>query len=289
MKRMIPKEFIEQVKSKADILEIVSEYVDLIKHGQGYKGFCPFHKEKTPSFTVAPAKGIYKCFGCGRGGNVFSFIQNVESKSFPATINYLAQRYGLTENEQIGSIYVLELEQGKYYVGFSTNIKKRLLNHFNGNGAAWTKKYKPLSLIKTFENFPIELENEITERYMKKFGYKNVRGGNYCFLEMKYTETPENYRKKKYNGVYILKLEKQKYYVGYDSNMERSIDKHFDGNGCKWTQKFKPVEVLKTFKTLNSDTHKQMTLAVMSEFGWENVRGYRWTDIQIQKPKELIK
>ena len=70
----VPEETIERIRNTADIYDVVAQYVDLKKRGRNFFGLCPFHSEKTPSFSVAPDKQIYHCFGCGAGGNVFSFI-----------------------------------------------------------------------------------------------------------------------------------------------------------------------------------------------------------------------
>ena len=82
----ISQEVIEQVRQTADILEIISGVVNLKKRGQNYFGLCPFHKEKTPSFSVAPAKEIYHCFGCNAGGNVFHFLMEYEKMTFVEAI-----------------------------------------------------------------------------------------------------------------------------------------------------------------------------------------------------------
>lgn len=69
----IPEEVIDQVRNQADIVDIIGNYVQLKKQGRNYSGLCPFHGEKTPSFSVSPEKQMFHCFGCGKGGNVFSF------------------------------------------------------------------------------------------------------------------------------------------------------------------------------------------------------------------------
>jgi DNA primase len=73
---------LEEIKSRIDIVEFVSDYVTLRKSGQNYKGLCPFHSEKTPSFMVSPSKQIFHCFGCGVGGDVVSFLMKHENLSF---------------------------------------------------------------------------------------------------------------------------------------------------------------------------------------------------------------
>lgn len=91
----IPEEKISEIKNAADIVDIVSESVLLKKAGKNYIGLCPFHSEKTPSFTVSPDKQIFHCFGCGTGGNVFSFLMKQEGLSFPEAARHLAKRYGV--------------------------------------------------------------------------------------------------------------------------------------------------------------------------------------------------
>jgi DNA primase len=91
----IPEDKISEIKNAADIVDIVSESVLLKKTGKNFSGLCPFHTEKTPSFTVSPDKQIFYCFGCGTGGNVFSFLMKQEGLSFPETARRLAKRYGI--------------------------------------------------------------------------------------------------------------------------------------------------------------------------------------------------
>jgi DNA primase len=91
----IPEDKISEIKNAADIVDIVSEAVLLKKAGKNHIGLCPFHSEKTPSFTVSPDKQIFYCFGCGTGGNVFSFLMKQEGLSFPEAARVLGKRYGI--------------------------------------------------------------------------------------------------------------------------------------------------------------------------------------------------
>ncbi|MDA0684497.1 MAG: DNA primase [Bacteroidetes bacterium] len=86
---------IEEVRSSADIVDVVGDYVRLKKRGSNFVGLCPFHTEKTPSFNVNPGLGIFKCFGCGEGGDVFSFVSRVEGLTFPESVRLLAERVGI--------------------------------------------------------------------------------------------------------------------------------------------------------------------------------------------------
>lgn len=91
----IPQDIVDRVRDTADIVDVVSQYVDLKHRGANYFGLCPFHGEKTPSFSVAPAKQIYHCFGCSTGGNVFSFLMEYQKVSFPEAVKTLADRYNI--------------------------------------------------------------------------------------------------------------------------------------------------------------------------------------------------
>lgn len=96
---MIPQETIQQILGKIDIIEIIGESVKLKKRGANYLGLCPFHNEKTPSFTVSPAKEIYKCFGCGRSGNSISFLMEHEKYSYVEALRWLAAKYNVPIEE----------------------------------------------------------------------------------------------------------------------------------------------------------------------------------------------
>jgi DNA primase len=87
---------LQEIKDRIDIVDLISEYVHLKKAGQNWKGLCPFHSEKTPSFTVSPSKQIFHCFGCGTGGDIFTFLIRYENLSFPEALKMLAKRAGVT-------------------------------------------------------------------------------------------------------------------------------------------------------------------------------------------------
>ncbi len=96
---MIPREKIEEVRRRADILEVIGGYVHLTKRGQNYIGLCPFHSEKTPSFSVSTEKSMFYCFGCNTGGNAVSFLIKKEGLSFPEAVKSLARKYGIIIDE----------------------------------------------------------------------------------------------------------------------------------------------------------------------------------------------
>ena len=88
-------DIIEEVRMKNDIVDVISQYVKLTRRGSSYFGLCPFHNEKTPSFSVTPSKQMYYCFGCGAGGNVYNFIMEYENYSFGEALSHLADRAGV--------------------------------------------------------------------------------------------------------------------------------------------------------------------------------------------------
>lgn len=96
---MISRNTIEQIQSRIDIAEIVGSFVKLKKRGSNYLGLCPFHNEKSPSFTVSPAKEIYKCFGCGKSGNSIGFLMDLEKYTYVEALRWLANKYGVEIEE----------------------------------------------------------------------------------------------------------------------------------------------------------------------------------------------
>ena len=97
---MIPRDTIQSILDAARIEEVVGDFVQLKRRGVNLLGLCPFHNEKTPSFTVSPAKGIFKCFGCGKAGNAVNFVMEHEKYSYPEALRYLASKYGIEVEEQ---------------------------------------------------------------------------------------------------------------------------------------------------------------------------------------------
>lgn len=106
---MIDQQTIDRIITAADILDVVKDYVSLRKRGVNYIGLCPFHNEKTGSFTVSPAKGIYKCFGCGKGGNSVNFIMEIEQLGYVDALKFLAKKYNIEIVEK--EVTPEELEQ----------------------------------------------------------------------------------------------------------------------------------------------------------------------------------
>jgi len=124
-----PDENVSEVRERANILEVISDYVSLKKTGRNYKGLCPLHSEKTPSFMVNEEKQIFHCFGCGEGGDVFTFLMKVGHFSFPEAVESLAKRYGvrLTPRE---SSPAKKMEVAKREVLFQINLVA--MEYFHG-------------------------------------------------------------------------------------------------------------------------------------------------------------
>ena len=97
---MIDRDTIDRIYAAADVVEVISDYVTLKKKGVNYQACCPFHNEKTPSFVVSPSKGLYKCFGCGKGGNAVSFVMEHENTTYPEALKIVAKKYGIEVKEE---------------------------------------------------------------------------------------------------------------------------------------------------------------------------------------------
>ncbi|MFR9651045.1 MAG: DNA primase [Rikenellaceae bacterium] len=97
---MIDRETIDRIYAAANIVEVIGDYVTLKRKGVNYQACCPFHNEKTPSFVVSPSKGIYRCFGCGKGGSVVSFVMEHDGLSYPEALKVIAKKYGIEVHER---------------------------------------------------------------------------------------------------------------------------------------------------------------------------------------------
>lgn len=115
MSGLIPEDFIDDLRHRIDIVDIIREYVPLKKQGQNYTGLCPFHAEKTPSFVVSPQKQIYHCFGCGKGGHVFSFLMEKNGMSYPEAIALAAKRAGVAMPQTAEKLSSQDSLKKKYY------------------------------------------------------------------------------------------------------------------------------------------------------------------------------
>ncbi len=120
---------VDDIKARIDILDLIAEHVDLKRAGQNYKGLCPFHSEKTPSFMVSPSKQIFHCFGCNKGGDIFAFVMNYENMTFQEAVSYLAQKAGINIDVFKGDSRTKGLKESLFaiqrdaLVFFSNNLK----------------------------------------------------------------------------------------------------------------------------------------------------------------------
>jgi DNA primase len=141
---MIPKQTIDEIFEAAIIEDVVGEFVPLKKRGANFLGNCPFHNEKTPSFTVSPAKGIYKCFGCGKAGNSVNFIMEHEHYSYPEALRFLANKYNIEveEEEQTDEQKIAANERESLYIvsNYAANYFKKQL-HESDEGKAIALSY----------------------------------------------------------------------------------------------------------------------------------------------------
>ena len=172
-------ELIEEVRSRNDIVDVISGYVRLQKKGSTYFGLCPFHNEKTGSFSVSPAKQMYYCFGCGAGGNVFTFLMEYENFTFPEAMQALADRAGIDlpkqelsgeakrESDKRSRLLEINKEAGKYYY--------TLLRSERGAQALSYFRKRELSDA-TMQKFGLGYSDKYSDdlyRYLKSKGYED--------------------------------------------------------------------------------------------------------------------
>ena len=168
-------DIIEEVRMKNDIVDVVSQYVKLTRKGSSYFGLCPFHNEKTPSFSVTPGKQMYYCFGCGAGGNVFNFIMEYENYTFGEALKHLADRAGV-ELPQIE--YSKEVREKAQERAELLEINKQAAQYF----------YYQLRTEKGAQGYQYLTGRGLSEETMRKFGlgYSDKFGGGlYQFLKSK--------------------------------------------------------------------------------------------------------
>ena len=127
MNNNIKEDVVDKIKSEVDIVDFISEYVHLKKSGANYMGLCPFHSEKTPSFSVSPSKEIFHCFGCGEGGDIISFLMKKENLDFIEAIKFLGDKYGIEINES------QERDKSTEIKGISYEINREAARFFYKN------------------------------------------------------------------------------------------------------------------------------------------------------------
>lgn len=214
---MFTEATLENVRNQTDIVDLIGEYVTLKKAGQGYTGLCPFHGEKTPSFHVHPLKQCFHCFGCHKGGNVFTFICAIEGLSFPQAVEKLGNRAGVTL-EQTGPKY-------QKYVRPETAEDKRLYAALE-----WAAKYFHYLLTENKEGkFAADYlkKRGITEKSVKKFRIGVAPKGWHTLMELM-LKRKFTFEELVQAGLVVAKEQKGQ---GYDRFRERLIFPIVDKEG----------------------------------------------------------
>lgn len=167
-------EVIEEVRSRTDIVGYISSYINLKKQGANYVGLCPFHNEKTPSFSVSPSKQMYYCFGCGAGGSVFTFAMEYDNLTFPEAVNMLAKRCGMTLPDADQS------EEARK----QQSIRSRLLSINSEAGVYYYMLGRSEAGRPAYDYF---IKRGLTDETIRKFalGYSGKSGSLYRYLKNK--------------------------------------------------------------------------------------------------------
>lgn len=180
IKLVIKPETIQTIIETARIEEVVGEFVSLKKRGVNYIGLCPFHNEKTPSFTVSPAKGIYKCFGCGKAGNAVGFVMEHEHYTYPEALKYLARKYGIeVREEELSSEQKQQMDERESLFALNTFIsdyfQKTLFETEEGKSVGLSYFKERDFLESTIKKFQLGYAPDEWEHYSKhalQNGYK---------------------------------------------------------------------------------------------------------------------
>lgn len=130
-------EVIDEIKSRLDIVDVISEYLDLKKTGSNFKALCPFHHEKTPSFTVSPSKQFYYCFGCGDSGDVINFLKKIENISFNEALQILSEKAGIRSDLKSFEEKDSESELRMRLLGILKSAQD-ILRHLMSPGLQWS-------------------------------------------------------------------------------------------------------------------------------------------------------
>ena len=177
---MIKPETIQLIFETARIEEVIGDFVSLKKRGSNYLGLCPFHNEKTPSFSVSPSKGIYKCFGCGKAGNTINFVMEHEHYSYPEALKFVAKRYSIDiEEEEVTPEMRQELDERESMFTLNSFVAKymsdNLLNSEEGKAIALSylkeRDFREATIEKFELGYAIDKWHDYSEHALKN-GYK---------------------------------------------------------------------------------------------------------------------
>ncbi|HMU02499.1 MAG TPA: CHC2 zinc finger domain-containing protein, partial [Saprospiraceae bacterium] len=182
---MITQKTIQDVMNIARVEEVIGDFINLRRRGVNMIGNCPFHDEKTPSFTVSPSKNIYKCFGCGKGGDSVRFIMDHEKISFPESIRFLANRYNITIEETVSTTENIEqklITDSLYIVNefARDHFTDTLFNRAEGKniGLSYFKErgFREATIKKFELGYATEDRDEFTKKAIdKKFNIEHLR------------------------------------------------------------------------------------------------------------------
>ncbi|MCQ2218767.1 MAG: DNA primase [Paludibacteraceae bacterium] len=194
---MIDAQTVDRIFSTADIVDVVSDYVTLKRRGVNYIGLCPFHNEKTPSFTVSPGKNICKCFGCGKGGNPVNFIMELENLSYYEALKFLAKKYNIEiEEKELTPEQIQQQNERESLMAVTEWLQKHftnnLYNHIDGKTIGMSyfahRGFRE-DIIKKFQlGYAIDKRDEYTQEaqkrgfkleYLEKTGLTIVKENNY--------------------------------------------------------------------------------------------------------------
>lgn len=174
---MASKQDIQEIKARLDIVTVVEKYVQLKKTGRTWIGLCPFHNEKTPSFHVNPQIGIYKCFGCGKFGDIFQFIQDIERVDFPDAIEKLASQAGIVLAQDVNNVEYKKAGRVKEMTKLASDLYNYLLTkHPSGKDALEYARNKRKLTDETIEQYKIgfaPMRFDTIKSYLAKKGFTN--------------------------------------------------------------------------------------------------------------------
>ena len=272
MANSIPRDFIDRLIDDSDIVAVISNYVSLTKKGNNFTCCCPFHDEKTPSFSVSPQKSIYHCFGCGKGGNVLSFIMDFEGLNFVEAVERLADMNNISVPREASSgrndfskIYELnELVANAYFSALKKEENKKIVEYLKDRGISGT----------TAKNFKIGYADfnqyELLDTLKKKFSEKEIldsgnflknEKGFYPFLRNRVTFPIQNSSGKFIGfGGRVIDGSQPKYLNSKDSKFFNKTRELYSFNNAKKDQKSDSFIV----------TEGYMDVVMLSEHGVNN-------------------
>tara|TARA_B100001094_G_scaffold45983_1_gene41068 strand:- start:521 stop:2266 length:1746 start_codon:yes stop_codon:yes gene_type:complete len=272
MANSIPRDFIDRLIDDSDIVAVISNYVSLTKKGNNFTCCCPFHDEKTPSFSVSPQKSIYHCFGCGKGGNVLSFIMDFEGLNFVEAVERLADMNNISVPREASSgrndfskIYELnELVANAYFGALKKEENKKIVEYLKDRGISGT----------TAKNFKIGYADfnqyELLDTLKKKFSEKEIldsgnflknEKGFYPFLRNRVTFPIQNSSGKFIGfGGRVIDDSQPKYLNSKDSKFFNKTRELYSFNNAKKDQKSDSFIV----------TEGYMDVVMLSEHGVNN-------------------